>query len=110
MGVATDAILCYGVELTEDEIERLQASDDSWEFKDYEYAEIVSHCSQSETMYILAAKGTVTTASRGEAKTVDPHQMMGNLDKIGNFEAAVTELGLDPNKTPKWLLCAWWDE
>ena len=69
--------------------------------------ELVLHCSGEYPMYIIAAKGSVTTAYRGTPVTVSP---LG-FDKTSEYHTAVAEF-VDKYEIfgprPDWLLCSYW--
>lgn len=111
MGVSTDAILVWGFMIEEDseEHEALEL------FMDEKYSELcaaqkkfpgcelVWHCSDDYTMYIVGLKET--KAYRGEPKRIDsldlPEDAQDTLNSFANL------LGVEP-QTGKWLLCSYW--
>ena len=137
MGVSTDGILCFGIQLGDEDdvpgwldghedgplekiddiilklgghrVERREnESYSDWSKKanaarECVGVELVHHCSGDYSMYILAAKGTVTSAARGYPEeptmTVSPEQVA----KLRKFASAY-----GVNDEPKWLLCSLW--
>jgi len=68
--------------------------------------QLVRHCSEDYTEYILAVPGTVTTAHRGYPREIKSFTVLGR-----NYEAFVAflqthEIARDVN--PKWLLASYW--
>ena len=129
MGQSTDAILCYGVQLGEDDeplafMEGFDELDDlllkegnqprwgdeghdfqsQWAWLATQPVEMVHHCSGNYTMYIIALRGTVTTASRGypeEVATYEPDHVA-----VQHFMQWLLDHNIDGE--PKWLLCSMW--
>jgi hypothetical protein len=71
--------------------------------------EIVHHCSDECTMYIIAIPGTLQKAWSGDVTEIDPayfFQSLGNqvdalIEFCKKYEIEITD-------TPKWLLCSYW--
>lgn len=122
MGQSTDAIICYGIKLgEEDEIpkwvwdfagleDKRDTGDDDGEvlYSLYMALEskgltLVTHCSDVCTMYVLAAKGSQITAWRGETKKMDLTKLLG---KEKTYQKAFSKLGRATK--PSWILCSWW--
>lgn len=133
MGVSTDAILCFGVDLSEDYEDLLpwqQLEDDDNDFDTWvarisgadtddwkaikEAAEkcpveLVSHCSYDYPMYIVAVRGTKITARRGSPKVI-------SLDAIGGDDFIERQIAAErfceehgiPCGDFQWLLCSMW--
>ncbi len=130
MGQSTDAILCFGVELGEDDeapsfMEGFDEFDDflmneggqpRWgeaghsfdkqrEWLAAQPVEMVLHCSGDYPMYILAVRGTVTTASRGYPQAVtteDPDHT-----QVQRYMSWLSDHGIEDE--PKWLICSMWN-
>lgn len=68
--------------------------------------EFESYCSGDYPMYLLAAKGSVTTAYRGDCKAIDFTVHPEWDDKL---RAALGALGMTPTQErARWLLCSYW--
>ncbi|WP_030777225.1 hypothetical protein [Streptomyces sp. NRRL S-920] len=68
--------------------------------------EIESYCSGDYPMYLLAAKGSVTTAYRGDCEQVD---FTVNPEWDAKLRAALEVLGMTPTQErAQWLLCSCW--
>jgi hypothetical protein len=68
--------------------------------------EFESYCSGEYPMYLLAAKGSVTTARRGDCEPVD---FTVNPDWDAKLRAALQVLGITPTQErAQWLLCSYW--
>lgn len=76
------------------------------EFRETCPADMVMHCSYDYPMYILAVRGTETTASRGYPETLDDALPTVPSEKIDAFKAWCAERGIDGD--PKWILCSMW--
>ncbi len=126
MGVSTDAILVFGMQV-EDESEDSEKigsflGDDEDEDGDAGWqrveaaekktgAEIVYHCSTECTMYIIGTRAM--TASRGYPVAVDPKKLMLSEKQIKTDLEAVEALcrivGIPfRTKKCKWWLCSNW--
>lgn len=67
--------------------------------------EIVSHCSSSSPLYILAA--THTIARRGYPKVIDAAQVADTAAMDARLAAACAALGIEPaDDRPQWLLAS----
>lgn len=113
MGVSTDAILFYGIEFDEDELD----TDENGEliegdFLDYLEEklegidiEIGTHCSYSDPIYYLYTKRYL--ACRGY-----PERIPRNIPTKDKWDYRIKEacerLGMEYIK-PEWLLCSLWD-
>lgn len=130
MGQSTDAILCFGVPLDNeeepppfmegyDELDELlmkegghprwgepgHSFDAQREWLKGQPVEMVLHCSGDYPMYILAVRGTVTTASRGypeEVQTTDPDHTL-----VNRFMSWLSDHNVEGE--PKWLICSMWN-
>ncbi len=113
MGVSTDAILFFGVNLGGGEDDELPEGVYEKLAEDYEWVEkleedfnveVIHHCSDQYTMYALAAKGSAQRAYRGsvvEVKSLDEKKTW-----FVNVKAALKFMSIV--ETPKWLLVSWW--
>jgi hypothetical protein len=114
VGVSTDGILAYGVDIggPDDEHWSLEVPDEFKEEGESEYlyqlckdfgCELVVHCSDPYPMYIIAA--AKITAWRGHP------QQIKNLDvpegANERIAKALAKLGL-PAKAPIWILTSYW--
>lgn len=69
---------------------------------------IETHCSDEAPMYVLAAAGAVTTATRGTPETITGLTVPEGADE--RLAWAVETLGLDVGDAqPAWLLFSYWD-
>lgn len=88
MGVSTDAQICFGVALEEgfeppvqpslpdeDEDGNYQDLSEWYDDFDGDPIELVLHCSYDYPMYIIAAKGSLSRASRGYPSDLSPEQL-----------------------------------
>lgn len=69
--------------------------------------EIVTHCSYDYPMYILAAVGTETTASRGYAQNIDD-SLKGHEEAIQKLLEFIKEENVELEGEPSWLLYSMW--
>jgi len=126
MGVSTDAILVFGMQI-EDESEDsgkideiLEEDDDEGGTSGYDRlskaekktgAEIVLHCSAEHTMYIIGVRAM--QANRGYPVAVDPKKLVLSENQIKSDLAAIEALcefvGIPfKAKKCKWWLCSNW--
>lgn len=74
--------------------------------------EFDSYCSDGYPMFVLAAKGSVLTAYRGDCKHVDMVDLVEAPSVNGwddKLRAALAVLGMTPTQErAQWLLCSWW--
>ena len=131
MGTSTDAILVYGFEIgSEDEPpEFLEAFDGDfdeylndisglpkygesghtfeaqWAWRDSCPADMTMHCSYDYPMYILAVRGTKTTAYRGYPKEIK--SLAIDEAKVSAFREWCEANGIEYQE-PKWLLVSMW--
>lgn len=134
MGVSTDGILVFGIDLIDYEgckyfdLPFADPDDDDFEHtiarlagcKQYPeegyYQEqraaydaqplaLVHHCSCDYPMYILALKGTETTAPRGYPAQIEALDTGDHTDTQALLEFA-RKYGIEGE--PKWLLCSMW--
>ena len=118
MGVSTDAKMVYGFEVGEEEgdseHERCLALMDA----DYSTltkvekrlgAELVYHCSDQCTEYILGLKATYVQAWRGHPKEVDVASFadLSRAEMDAKLVEIAKALGLKA-KPGRWLLCSYW--
>lgn len=126
MSQSTDAILVYGIPLSEDfEIEDFEEQDTEEEdvaerernpigymvYMDEQLdgCEIVTHCSDGCPMYILtpSAKDAQHWASRGYLKTVGWEDLVPGHTWNDTLKAFCEKHGVSYSE-PQWLLCSWW--
>lgn len=69
-------------------------------------ADLVTHCSLDYPMYILAVRGTKTSARRGYPAEISPDELNVPIEKINALKAWAAERGIEGE--PKWLLCSLW--
>lgn len=104
MGVSTDAILAYGVDLGEwnegtyPELDELMYSRD-------QPIELVSHCSGEHPMWMLVLKEPGYRAHRGYPSEIDPASLTVPNDASATLRAACDKYGL-PWSEPKWILAS----
>ena len=112
MGVSTDAIFAYGVNLGEEmppgmTTEQWDDITDVW--GDDEIAErgfeVIYHCSGEYPMYFLAVPGTQLTAWRGSPKTVDSLSI--ESDPLAQFINAMKGLEVDVSEAG-WHIFSMW--
>jgi hypothetical protein len=118
MGVSTDAKLIYGFEVGEEEGDA--EHDRCGVLQNAEYAtltkvttslgaELVYHCSDECTEYILGIKATYVEAWRGHPKEVPVARFaaMSSEEMDAKLVKIAAALGLKP-KPGRWLLCSYW--
>ena len=114
MGVSTDAIIAYGVELPEDQMDNIDniVGGEEEEKLNEQGLAIVYHCSDEYPMAILAVKDTVIRAWRGspvEIRREDLHRPLGvNWDQRLDDALVDLDIEMDPDYEPMWLLFSWW--
>jgi hypothetical protein len=122
MGQSTDAIICYGVAISED-----------FDFPEFDYdaedsdAEavrnplgymvdsgdpvgdivLVQHCSDAYPMYIVAIKGTEIRAWRGSPRLFFPQNMVSAPHWDAKLRAFCEKHNI-PFSEPGWILCSNW--
>lgn len=114
MGVSTDAKLVYGFEI-EPESDESEICDllmdeeyDKLEAAEKLGGELVYHCSDEETMYIVGVDSTSVTAHRGYPKTIDPAMFSADPTMLdATLRKFAEAIGVEP-KTGKWLICSYW--
>jgi hypothetical protein len=115
MSTSTDAILLYGVLLSEDTViaeneEDEESADDLVTMlvngKTIDGCVIVAHCSGECPMYFVAIDGTVTTANRGYPKVVHTSRPSTEWDK--RLKAFCKKHSLSHSK-PDWYIASMWD-
>jgi hypothetical protein len=132
MGVSTDGILVFGIQLPEEETpEFLKEFDNDFEtfidslnglpqwgeeghdirkthaFRDNFPVDLVQHCSYEYPMYILAVRGTEITARRGYPNEIDPLTLYVDSDKVETLRKFCEEYNIEWEE-PKWYLCSMW--
>lgn len=130
MGQSTDGILCYGVDL---QVEGEDIFDNeagiSFEEAYFEHlnpgkpapesydpnnlpVELVRHCHRDYEMFIIAATGTVTSASRGMPEKIENFTIPATADEdIAKAIEFVRRLYPDLSEKlekPSWLLASYW--
>lgn len=113
MGVSTDAVLVYGYNLDENVL-----SDETIERIEHDRTidgklkslgiEIVDHCSDEETLYILGVSSSEKRAWRGYPLSFEELDDFHHMD--GDLREGLEILGVDPIdlSTPRWWLASWW--
>lgn len=131
MGQSTDGILVFGVDLGEELPEKLQDLLDEFDgdfdtflckrggipsygeeghsfqvsraFVETQPVTLVTHCSGEYPMYILGARASYQSASRGYANeatmTLSPESVVALTAFLAEFEV---------EEEPKWLLASYW--
>jgi len=113
MGVSTDAILCWGVDLGDEfpvdrltmEEFRMEGDPEAYVSHFCEGVVLEIHCSYSHPMYILAVDGARFYAWRGDPVAVEL-PVVGE-DWQDKLDAALLKLGLETQKGA-WLLFSLW--
>ena len=122
MGVSTDAMLVFGIDLDEDGGQFEDQIDRELNIPDYgspdrpSYEEIkkmendfpvtiVKHCSGECPMYIVAIPGTLMQASRGYPRIIDGLEV--SAEKVEKFKAWCAKNGIEDE--PTWLLASMWN-
>jgi hypothetical protein len=129
MGVSTDAIIVYGLDIGEDlhgmPFYSEEKDEEGWaydeqfeewvkkEFGDECPFEILIHCSYDYPMYIFALKETYLSASRGYSQEFDPQQLQEKLteEKKKHFTDVIEKYnikGENGETEPSWLLFSLW--
>ena len=117
MGVSTDAILVYGIPLEECAIDHHRDGDPeegpAWmaaSGDEVDGIEIVSHCSDSHPMHIVAIVGTQTRAWRGHPVRVKARTKPRGGAWDRKLRAFVKKHSLEaaPDAKPGWWLCSEW--
>lgn len=126
MGISTDAILFYGIDLGDDFTEKINSKKILKEWEEYEEDEdedgdfysfienlieklelknikIGYHCSDSCKMYYLSSIDF--TASRGNPENIELKELINPPDLI-NFKKLLDILEI--KEEPKWNLVSWW--
>lgn len=126
MGISSDGILVFGIDLGEEQPEFMGECDgfddymDSqnglpqwgevghdWDathaFRNSYPASMTLHCSYDYPMHILAVPGTETTAYRGSPKEIE--FLSVSDEKVDAFKAWCVEHGIE-DPEPKWLLAS----
>lgn len=131
MGVSTNAVLVFGIDIGEDLPEFLEDFDGDfddfladysglpkWGEEGHDFdktvawnndfpVELVQHCSYEYPMYILAVRGTESTARRGYAAEIDVASMQIDNVKILQLKNFCEQYNIEWQE-PKWLLCSMW--
>lgn len=132
MGVSTNGILVFGIQLPEEEtpdfLEDFDGDFDSflnslsglpkWREEGHDFekdrafresfpVDLLSHCSYDYPMFILAVRGTEKTAYRGDPKIIDPSSLVVSPDKIEELRKFCDEYDIEWEE-PKWYLCSMW--
>jgi len=127
MGQSTNAILVFGFEIDGEgekpeflgEHEDLEeyivvkagkkdASYDEWrELEKACPADLVRHCSCDYPMYILAVRGSKTTAFRGYPEKITIESMVIEPEKVAALKEWCEANNVE-YKEPGWLLCSMW--
>lgn len=124
MGVSSNGILVFGIDLGEEEPDFLEGQDGfdsylnglsglpSWgeaghSFKDQQAfrdscpADMTLYCSYEYPMFILSVRGTETTVYRGSVEEITSLEV--DAEKVAAFKAWCAERGIE-GQEPKWLL------
>lgn len=117
MGVSTDAIFVYGFEIDEEDDEGKERCqllmDETYDvLVDAEKrlgAQLVYHCSDECTEYIVGLEKTYMKAWRGYPQTINVTKMalFNHAEMDAELRAIAEALGLEA-KPGKWLLCSYW--
>jgi hypothetical protein len=131
MGVSTDGILVFGIDLGEeipDFLEEFEGDFDNFldsisglpqygeeghdftkdrEFRDNYGVSLTTYCSYEYPMYIIAVNGTETNVNRGYVEEINPEDMKISQEKIDKLKSFCEEYGIEWQE-PKWLLASMW--
>jgi hypothetical protein len=70
--------------------------------------ELVYHCSYDYPMFILAVKGTMTSASRGYPCEINPDELKVSDEKIAELKGFCEKYNIETDDEPKWWLSSLW--
>ncbi len=70
--------------------------------------DLVGHCSDEYTMYILAVSGTANSARRGYPEALDPAQMVVTDEQRQILLDFCTTHGIEHDGNLQWWLSSWW--
>lgn len=131
MGTSTDAILCLGFPVVDDDYDlpewarkwMEESDEDYFDFEafavprltDEDYsewskrikdcpAEWVVHCSDSYPMHIIAVRGSIKRAYRGDVEEVETYPMPDGVQRLRDW---CEERGIEFQE-PKWLMVSYW--
>lgn len=120
MGVSTDAILAYGIELPEDFVERYDEEMHTKETnllgwmaymgKAVDGCQLVTHQSDEFPMHVLAFEGSAIEASRGNPQKIAPPELISLAERsVANkkLREFCDKHGV-PWSEPAWLLFSYW--
>jgi len=117
MSVSTDAILAYGISFNPEEDEGYDSA--TFESEKTETLEeqaaywkhpvvLLMHCSDEQTMYIVASLEHLLIASRGFPKEVQMSMFQMNYKEIDKALRRFCDELVVPYQKPKWLLASDW--
>ena len=107
MGTSTNGILCYGIEVQDDTNEHYSINEKFENISVGMYKDkVVWHCSSDYKMFIIAAKDSVTSASRGYPEKFG-QRICRDLKWEEEVREACAALGVE-YRQPQWLLCSYW--
>lgn len=111
MGISSDAIICFGICLPDNNADDTLADmypDGMWYHEDarckYPGIEIVTHCHFEYPMYIVAARDQVTVARRGYAQYLGQTLPAVSQEAVDILQKIADDYGID--EKPQWLLCS----
>lgn len=122
MGISTDAILAYGIQLDlveepfpgepEEESDEFESDHEApWWLRYWGKTtgaiQIVTHCHCDYPEFIVAAAGTVTEAYRGTPRRIASFEAPEHAD--AEIMAYCEKYELPTKGEPGWFLCSYWD-
>lgn len=117
MGQSTDALLMYGIRLTDEaDLEYDEEADEgsaaarlAWSGDDVDGVTIESHCSGEYPMYIIAIKATVIRAWLGHPKDIDPAKLVAQSEWADKLQAFVLKYKLPTEGQMGWIMASNWN-
>lgn len=114
MGVSTNAILFYGIDLggEDPDIEDIVYDSEKGEYIDSKFVGVGKHCSGSYPMHYVYIKASRITACRGYPEVIhggNTKRSSGNPWWDMQIKTFCEEHNL-PYEEPRWLLCSYWDQ
>jgi len=117
MGVSTDAILAYGINIGEHDFDDEELYDKlSWRKEDEpidgfdDDVQVTWHCSDSCPMFFMTLKSMTFKAHRGYPQKVDISKL-SNIDLLAASEKikqALKTLGIETEEEPSWQIFSYW--
>jgi len=113
MGISTDAILCYGFQIYDEEKEIIEEKLENFDSDNYLLHDkynliVITHCHSEYPEYILAASDSAHEAYRGH-----PEELGQEIKSIEQWRndllqfCSLSQIGIN-FREPQWLLCSYW--